>query len=158
MKKLNLVITMLMFVAVSVFSQNHQTASVVSYDFNKKERVVHCEVEYYVNNGKLYVNNQFSYLGVIYLNNMGKYVAEKSIIFKRDWNGWFSVNLKKRGYDIPTNCYIGGLVLRNMKIGTGVQQCRDSYLYNNSNGYVPVWRGPKNLNETTQEIVTLLNK
>lgn len=157
MKKFKSMVILAVVLLMTVCANAQETVKVVRYNASTHSRETLCEAMYYVKDGVLYVDKQFSYFGVVFTDAEGTITGEKSLVLKDAGNGWFSTRLSSNDFGKFKNNTISALVFRNCKYNQtpGVTQCYDGYAYNNVKS-IPSWRGSSVLNETTKLIINTL--
>jgi len=157
MKNFKSIVILAVVLLMTVCAKAQETVNVVRYNASTHSRETLCEARYYVKDGVLYVNKEFSYFGVVFTDADGTIVGEKSLVLNDAPNGWFSTRLSNNDFGKFKNYTISALVFRNCKYNqqSGVSQCYDGYAYNNVKS-IPAWRGSSVLNETTKLIINTL--
>ena len=140
MKKLTFVFITMLFAAVSVlsaasFASPSEVATVDAVRFNKNTHRYEtlCSVHYYMSGDTVFVDKQYSFLGVQFSDNTTReIVQEKPFLFKKKGNLWYAVIDKDKAKHIG-NSYVSAIVFRDCRWNQRQnRQCYDSYVYNTS--------------------------
>ena len=138
MKKLTFVFIAMLFAAVSVlsaasFASPSEVSTVDAVRFNKNTHRYEtlCAVHYYMNGDTVFVDKQYSFLGVQFSDNATReIVQEKAFLFKKKGNVWYTVITKDKAKHIG-NSYVSAIVFRDCRWNQRRnRQCYDSYVYN----------------------------
>ena len=138
MKKLTFIFIAMLFAAVGVLSASSyaspsEVATVDAVRFNKNTHRYEtlCSVHYYMSGDTVFVDKQYSFLGVQFSDNATKgIVQEKAFLFSKKGNLWYTVIAKDKARHIG-NSYVSAIVFRDCRWNQSQKrQCYDSYVYN----------------------------
>ena len=138
MKKLTFIFISMLFAAVGVLSaSSHASLSEVStvdaVRFNKNTHRYEtlCSVHYYMSGDTVFVDKQYSFLGVQFSDNATRgIVQEKAFLFSKKGSMWYAVITKDKAKHIG-NSYVSAIVFRDCRWNQPQnRQCYDSYVYN----------------------------
>ena len=159
MKKLTFVFIAMLFAAVSVLSaasypSQSEVSTVDAVRFNKNTHRYEtlCSVHYYMSGDTVFVDKQYSFLGVQFSDNATReIVQEKAFLFSKKSNMWYAVIDKEKAKHIG-NSYVSAIVFRDCRWNQPQKrQCYDSYVYNISKC------GVKQSNRT-RFVISVINK
>ena len=138
MKKLTFVFIAMLFAAVSVLSaasyaspSEVSTVDAVRFNKNTHRYETLCSVHYYMSGDTVFVDKQYSFLGVQFSDNATReIVQEKAFLFSKKGNMWYAVIGKEKAKCIG-NSYVSAIVFRDCRWRQPQKrQCYDSYVYN----------------------------
>ena len=138
MKKLTFIFIALLFAAVGVLSASSyaypsevSTVDAVRFNKNTHRYETLCSVHYYMSGDTVFVDKQYSFLGVQFSDNATrKIVQEKAFLFSKKGNMWYAVIAKDKAKHIG-NSYVSAIVFRDCRWRQPQKrQCYDSYVYN----------------------------
>ena len=138
MKKLTFVFIAMLFAAVSVLSaasyaspSEVSTVDAVRFNKNTHRYETLCSVHYYMSGDTVFVDKQYSFLGVQFSDNATReIVQEKAFLFSKKGNMWYAVINKDKAKYIG-NSYVSAIVFRDCRWNQSQKrQCYDSYVYN----------------------------
>ena len=128
----------MLFAAVSVLSaasyaspSEVSTVDAVRFNKNTHRYETLCSVHYYMSGDTVFVDKQYSFLGVQFSDNATReIVQEKAFLFSKKGNMWYAVINKDRTKHIG-NSYVSAIVFRDCRWNQSQKrQCYDSYVYN----------------------------
>ena len=137
MKKLTFIFISMLF-AVGVLSASSyaslsevSTVDAVRFNKNTHRYETLCSVHYYMSGDTVFVDKQYSFLGVQFSDNATrKIVQEKAFLFNKKGNMWYAVINKGKAKHIG-NSYVSAIVFRDCRWNQPQKrQCYDSYVYN----------------------------
>ena len=140
MKKLTVIFIAMLFAAVGVLSASSyaspsevSTVDAVRFNKNTHRYETLCSVHYYMSGDTVFVDKQYSFLGVQFSDNATKgIVQEKAFLFSKKGNLWYTVIDKEKAKHIG-NSYVSAIVFRDCRWRQPQKrQCYDSYVYNTS--------------------------
>ena len=140
MKKLTFVFITMLFAAVSVLSATSyaspsevSTVDAVRFNKNTHRYETLCSVHYYMSGDTVFVDKQYSFLGVQFSDNATrKIVQEKAFLFSKKGSMWYAVIDKEKAKHIG-NSHVSAIVFRDCRWNQPhKRQCYDSYVYNTS--------------------------
>ena len=138
MKKLTFVFIVMLFAAVGVLSASSftslsevSTVDAVRFNKNTHRYETLCSVNYYMNGDTVFVDKQYSFLGIQFSDNATKgIVQEKAFLFNKKGSVWYAVIDKDKAKHIG-NSYVSAIVFRDCRWRQPQKrQCYDSYVYN----------------------------
>ena len=138
MKKLTVIFIAMLFAAVGVLSASSyaspsevSTVDAVRFNKNTHRYETLCSVHYYMRGDTVFVDKQYSFLGVQFSDNATKgIVQEKAFLFSKKGNLWYTVIAKDKARHIG-NSYVSAIVFRDCRWRQPYKrQCYDSYVYN----------------------------
>ena len=138
MKKLTVIFIAMLFAAVGVLSASSyaspsevSTVDAVRFNKNTHRYETLCSVHYYMRGDTVFVDKQYSFLGVQFSDNATKgIVQEKAFLFNKKGNLWYAVIDKDKAKHIR-NSYVSAIVFRDCRWNQPQKrQCYDSYVYN----------------------------
>ena len=138
MKKFTFVFITMLVAAVSVFAASlyetpYEVSTVDVVRFNKSTHKYEtlCSVHYYMSGDTVFVDKQYSFLGIQFSDNTTrKIVQEKALLIRKKGNVWYAVIDNDKAKHIG-NSYVSAIVFRDCRWNQPQKrQCYDSYVYN----------------------------
>ena len=119
--------------AASLYDSPSEVSTVDAVRFNKSTHKYEtlCSVHYYMSGDTVFVDKQYSFLGIQFSDNTTrKIVQEKALLFRKKGNVWYAVIDNDKAKHIG-NSYVSAIVFRDCRWNQPQKrQCYDSYVYN----------------------------
>ena len=119
--------------AASLYDSPSEVSTVDAVRFNKNTHKYEtlCSVNYYMSGDTVFVDKQYSFLGIQFSDNTTrKIVQENALLFRKKGNVWYTVIDNDKAKHIG-NTYVSAIVFRDCRWRQPQKrQCYDSYVYN----------------------------